>query len=358
MKKTAFFLVFSLFLLVFCACKEAEAGVSPEITSENVTSGEKYEGDKTGYFGAMYVMLDRTPEWHKVVTGEPIISEYDLNRIDGSTATIPITAELLRQFYGYSDEKIKGCAQVWHSTTHKAYLCLVDKMNKARWLAALYPAQPMEGAYECSTDIIFVTPPSEEELSYAEEKGVTLDMDAVAMDGFVFITHKNNPVESLTVQQVKDIYSGKVTNWKDIGGEDLPIIAFQREPNSGSQTAMEKLVMQGEMLMPAIETKIQGMSELIDAVAEYKNDSASIGYTYKYYMNNLYKNENIKIININGVTPENENLLSKAYPFATSYYAIIRGDEPEDSPARKLRDYLLIDEGQEVIKMAGYCGIK
>ncbi|HHV51082.1 MAG TPA: hypothetical protein GXX54_05170, partial [Clostridiales bacterium] len=91
------------------------------------------------------------------------------------------------------------------------------------------------------------------------------------------------------------------------------------------------------------------------AVAEYENGPASIGYTYNYYINNLYKNENIKVIKINGVSPTNENLISGAYAFSTSYYAVIRKNEPQESPARKLRDYLLTKEGQEIIAMAGYC---
>ena len=97
------------------------------------------------------------------------------------------------------------------------------------------------------------------------------------------------------------------------------------------------------------------MGGLIRAVAEYENGPASIGYTYYYYIKNLYKDENIKVIKINGIEPTNDNLISGVYPFSTNYYAVIRGDEPEDSPARKLRDYLITPEGQNLIAMAGYC---
>jgi len=220
-----------------------------------------------------------------------------------------------------------------------------------------FPNKPMPDAYTLSTDIIFVTPPSDEELQYAKEKGVTLDMKPVAMDGFVFITHKNNPVDSLTVAQIQDIYSGKITNWKAVGGQDLPIKAYQREPNSGSQTAMESLVMQGKKLIASTDTRIWGMDGLVDAVAEYENGPASIGYTYNYYINNLYKSPDIKVIQVNGTAPDNENLMSGGYPFTTAYYVIIRGDEPAGSQVRALRDFLLTAQGQEIIKMAGYCGI-
>jgi len=162
----------------------------------------------------------------------------------------------------------------------------------------------------------------------------------------------------LTVEQIQDIYAGKITNWNQVGGEDLEIRSYQREKNSGSQTAMEQMVMQGKKMLSAETVFVDmyfGMGALVEAVAEYGNGPASIGYTYYYYINNLYKNENIKVLDINGISPENANLISGAYPFATNYFAVMRSDEPEDSPARKLRDYLISPEGQDIIELAGYC---
>jgi phosphate transport system substrate-binding protein len=98
-----------------------------------------------------------------------------------------------------------------------------------------------------------------------------------------------------------------------------------------------------------------GMGRLVDAVAEYNNKAGAIGYTYYYYINNLYKNDNIKVLKVNGITPENENLISNKYPFSTNYYAVIRKNEPTDSPARILRGWLLTEEGQRLVEMAGYC---
>lgn len=281
------------------------------------------------------------PGWQKIID-EPVIPEKDMNIIDGSTATIPITAELYRQFFDYTDKKLNTSyyEKFYHSTTHYAYVNLIERR------------------YGRSTpkNLIFVTPPSEEEKAFAEEMGVELDITPIAKDGFVFITHKDNPVDSLTVEQIQAIYTGEITNWKELGGEDTEIRAYQREPDSGSQTAMEQLVMQGKQLIEPISTQVfDGMAGLVDAVAEYENGRASIGYTYYYYINNLYKNENIKVLKINGITPDNENLINDNYPFTTNYYAVIRGDEPADSPARKLRDFLVTEQGQQIIEIAGYC---
>lgn len=109
------------------------------------------------------------------------------------------------------------------------------------------------------------------------------------------------------------------------------------------------------MIEPIETRRIAWMGGLIDAVAEYDNSVASIGYTYNFYLNNLYKSDNFKVIKVNGVSPTNDNLLNKSYPFYTPYYAIIKESEEIDSPARKLQDFLVSPKGQELIEMAGYC---
>lgn len=290
------------------------------------------------------VMLTRPAGWKKIIS-DAVISKDKMDMIDGSTATLPITAEILRQFYDYSDNLVNQSGFAFHSTTHNAYLNLINRTPKNYY-----------GNTIQIVSLIFVTAPSEEEQQLAKQNKVDLDIVPIAKDGFVFITHKDNPVDSLTIDQIQKIYSGEIKNWKELGGENLEIRPYQREMNSGSQTAMQQIVMKGRPLIKAIDTKIyMGMGGLVDAVAEYENGKASIGYTYYYYINNLYKNDQIKVLKINGITPENENLINNKYPFSTSYYAVMRKDEPDGSPARTLRDFLLTKTGQDMIQMAGYC---
>lgn len=298
------------------------------------------------------VMLSRADDWRQIAT-QKLLSFQDFAGIDGSTATIPITAEIARQFCGASDEEVYD--YVIHHTTDVAYRKLIrGKKNILEW----YDENGEEQTYKHPVRFLFATPPSEEEYALADKENVTLEVMPVALDGFVFITHKDNPVDSLTIQQIQDIYSGKITNWQEVGGNDEEIRAFQREKNSGSQTAMEELVMKGKAMADAPTTYTAlGMGGLVEMVAEYENESAAIGYTYYYYINNLYKNPDIKVLRIDGISPDNENLISGAYPFTTAYQAVIRSDEPEDSKYRKLRDYMLTDEGQEIIRMAGYCPV-
>jgi phosphate transport system substrate-binding protein len=213
----------------------------------------------------------------------------------------------------------------------------------------------LRGDESARVRLILVTPPSAEELDYARTAGVEFEQSAVAIDGFVFIVNKDNPVNSLTLEQLRGIYSGSITNWSEVGGNDEEIRAFQREEGSGSQTAMLQLVMQGlPMLPPPQVARVESMSGLIESVAEYQDGAGSIGYTFDYYAKNLYVNENIKVLKIDGVTPNAASYLDGSYPLTSAYYAVIRSDEPAGSPARRLRDFLLSVVGREVIGLAGY----
>ena len=321
------------------------------------------EGDKlASHYGGdnVNVMLTRSENWRQI-TEKKFLTRPDFAGIDGSTATIPITAELARQFCGASDDTTYRNNYVGsfvdHNKTDVAYENLI--FGRDNYVEEYDDHERKWNKLEEQVRFVFATPPSEDEYQTAENNGVTLEVEPVALDGFVFITHKDNPVDSLTVQQIRDIYSGRITNWKEVGGRDEKIRAFQRTKNSGSQTAMEELVMQGEPMAEApIAFVAAEMGSLIESVAEYENESAAIGYTYYYYINNLYKNPDIKVISIDGVSPDNENLVSEKYPFTAAYYAVIRSDESQDSVYRRLRDYMLSEEGQEIVRLAGYCPVK
>ena len=305
------------------------------------------------------VMLTRPDNWKKIQTGKISLTVEDFALIDGSTATIPITAELARQFCDVSGKDI--WKYVDHNTTHTAYENLIFTNGDPDKITYMENINKYRYDSRITFDIkqlLFVTEPSEREIFDAKIEGVTFDVTPVALDGFVFITHKDNPVDSLTVEQVQQIYSGRITNWKEVGGNDQRIIPYQRNSGSGSQTAMEQLVMKDIPLMePVGFTRIGLMSELVEKIAEYENRENSLGYTYYYYINNLYKSDDIKVLKINGVSPDNENLISGAYPFSTAYYMVMAegAEDSQTAKMRELRDYLLTDEGQEIIKMAGYC---
>lgn len=252
-------------------------------------------------------------------------------RVDGSTVTIPLSEAVASAVLHLPLEEARQ--YVLHNKTHQAYLNLVDG----------------------TADIIFVTSPSEEELAYAAEKGVELTVTPVVSEGFVFLVNKANPVDSLTLEQIRDIYAGRITNWQEVGGSDEPIIAFQRPENSGSQTGMLDLVIRADEIMPAPTEKVVAeMGALIDAVASYDNAQNAIGYSYYYYATDMWLNDEVKLLAVDGVTPDKTTISDGTYPITTAYYAVTRSDLRSDDSAQVLLDWMLSSEGQQVAEEAGY----
>ena len=326
--------------------------------------------DKTGSWGAINQDVERGKDWKQIVTDSPFklgeitpvnedgfVNNYcdkgTYPHIDGSTVCVPMAVEFARQHLGFEDTTANQFVQF--STTHYAYEKLMDPMNQSQ----NYVHYQLDAIIDMKgVDLVIATEPSDEELSFADNWGITLIKEPVCYDAFVFITHKDNPVDSLTVDQIKKIYTGEITNWKDVGGKNEKIRAFQREKNSGSQTAMENLVMGGTDMIDPIEVKvIEGMGMLVDAVAEYENETASLGYTYRYYIDTLYKNDSIKTIAVDGISPTDENIRNESYPFTTNYYGVIRKGDEEKSGGQFL-GWMLSDEGQKCIAQAGYIALR
>ncbi len=326
--------------------------------------------DKTGSWASINQEVTRSENWQQLVTDSPFklgeISTVSKNgesnnycdkgtypNIDGSTVCVPLAVEFARQHLGFEDRTANQFVQF--STTHKAYENLMHPSEDTQH----YVHYNLDAFIKMgSVDLIIATEPSDDEIRQAEDLEITLIKTPVCYDAFVFITHKDNPVDNLSVEQIKKIYTGEITNWKDVGGKNEKIRAFQREKNSGSQTAMENLVMGGENMKEPIKARvIEGMGQLVDAVAEYENETASIGYTYRYYIDTLYKNDNIKTISVNGTAPTDDNIRSGAYPFATNYYGVIRGGDEENVGGQFL-NWILSDEGQKCVEQAGYITLR
>lgn len=261
---------------------------------------------------------------------KPKFTKETFPKIDGSTATIPLSQAIASSILGMTKEE--AAKFIKHNTTHNAYINLFDK----------------------KADIIFVTEPSMEELNMAKAAKVELEIVPVVKEGFVFLVNTKNPINSLTTRQIQDIYQGNIKNWKKVGGEAKDIIAYQREANSGSQTLMEQIVMKELKLADSPKTIITGMEGLIESIAKYDNSDKALGYSVFYYAKTMYNKDTIKLIAIDGIAPDNFTISSGKYPFTTGYYAVLRKDEPKDSPARKLLSWLIETEGQRLAEEAGY----
>lgn len=283
----------------------------------------------------IYFTKDKTkpiidPEEKRVIQyQEKVFSEVDYPKIDGSMETLSLAETFKSNFTGTDVNEV----DVVHNETHNAYVNLING----------------------DTDLILVTYPSEEEQNLAKEKDVELEIVPIAKNPFVFLVNKENPVENLTLEQIQDIYSGKIKNWKSVGGENKKINAYQRPEKSSSQLGMQELIMKGQkMIEPITETISQKNTDVIDVISDYNNEKTAIGYSYYYYATQMYASDSIKLLSINGIDPSYENIKTGLYEFQITYYAVIRKNEVEDSNARKLLNLMKSERGQTVVKEAGY----
>ena len=271
---------------------------------------------------------------------EPILSEDEFPITDGSTACIPLIAQIMADTTGMDLETAQSCVST--NTTAWAWRNLGVYNDGTSGVKLII-------AYEAPESV-------KEELA---QSGNVLDQKAIGRDALVFIVNEDNPVQSLTQQQLKDIYAGKITNWKDVGGEDLNIVAFQRGEDSGSQTLFQKLLIQGGELMDApTELSPAMMGELVDSIAEYNNSANAIGFSVYYYIDQMYSKPGLRLLAVDGVTPSNDTIADQTYPLCNEFYAAVRQDSAADSPERKVYDWLGTDAGHACIEKSGYVAVQ
>ena len=268
--------------------------------------------------------------------------------IDGSTVCVPMAMEFARQWLAMEEGDLNGFVNF--STTPYAYDRLTN--GQANPLVTIVSqGVMMDDAHPI--DIVIGTGPNEDERNAFDDAGVEYVMVPVCYDAFVFLVNAENTVETLTEQQIQQIYTGALTRWSEVGGEEgLFIQPYQRPHGSGSQTAMEEMVMKEYNLTAAEPNYISdGMGDLIAQVGNYDNGRAALGYSYLYYVDALYKSGDIKVLAVNGVAPTPENLRSGAYPYTVNYYAVyVKGNEN----AEAFVNWMISEEGQAVIGQAGY----
>ncbi len=255
-------------------------------------------------------------------------------RLNGSTSTVPLGKAIASVLLGETREEVSDL--ISFSKTTQSY------------------RQLMSGF----ADLLIAAEPAAVIWEQKEARGFDWEMEPFAVDGLVFLVNADNPVDSLTTEQVRKIYTGEITNWSQVGGSDLDIVPFQRNPEAGSQTAMLKLVMDGLPMMDAPAEYVQSeMGALVEAVAAYDGTAAAIGYTVYYYAEDMRMADGLKILAIDGVTPCDETIRSGEYPFLNNYYILIAAGLPEDAPARVLYHWLLSEEGQRLVAHQGYVSV-
>ena len=272
---------------------------------------------------------------------EPILRVDEFPITDGSTACIPLIAQIMADTTGMDLETAQSAVNT--NTTAQAWRNL-----------GLYGGN---GGDAVKLIIAYEAPESvKEELA---ESGDPLDQKALGRDALVFIVNEANPVKSLNRQQIREIYAGKITNWKEVGGNDQEIAAFQRREDSGSQTLFQKLLIQGGELMDApTELAPAMMGELVDRIAEYNNTANAIGFSVYYYISEMYTKPGLRLLAVDDVAPSSQTIADQSYPLCNEFYAAVRQDSASGSPERIVYDWLSTDAGRACVEKSGYVAVQ
>jgi phosphate transport system substrate-binding protein len=299
-----------------------------------------------------------------------IAADYPV--VDGSTSALPLHRKLACDIYGvpwkWSTDMGKNVERnIIPDTEKNPPRQLVEKILAIKHTGT---GTAYLNLVEGKADIIIVArAPSPDELAAAAKKNVVIDARPVALDAFVFLANTSNPLDNITLEQVRGIYSGKIKLWKEIGvvinpaSRDEPISAYQRERNSGSQELMDSLVMKGLPTIEApnmIRTTMLGPFNAIggDRFSGAGGDIFGFCYTVYYYAANMFPHTKVKMIAVNGVKPSTETIASQKYPLiAPVIVAVLKNASPQSS-AVKYRDWLFTDAGQKAIAESGYVRVK
>ncbi|SHN60241.1 phosphate ABC transporter substrate-binding protein [Desulfovibrio litoralis] len=186
------------------------------------------------------------------------------------------------------------------------------------------------------------------EIEDAKKRGVTPTRFAVAWDAIVPIVHPSNPVKSVSIEQLRDIYSGRITNWKDLGGVDGKIVVTSRDTSSGTYESWAELVMHKEKVSPA--ALLQASSGAV--VTSITKNKRAIGYVGFGYLN-----KNIKALTVNDVEASASSVLEKKWPISRELYLFTDG-EPKDS-VKAFIDFMFDPQkGQKIVKEVGFIPVK
>jgi len=183
--------------------------------------------------------------------------------------------------------------------------------------------------------------------SLKPEEAARLSVVTIARDGIAIIVHPSNKVTGLTHGQLRGIYEGKTTNWRDVGGEDGPIRPITREEGSGTRATFEEMVMgQARIAASAITQEASGtIREMVE------NDPGAIGYLSVGLVGTK-----AKAIAVDGVAPSHENVQSGKYPLARPFYFVLKGRPGE--AAQRFIDFVLSPPAQQMLEKEGLVRVK
>ena len=300
--------------------------------------------DFTGYHvydGEKLVTLDHAPEFQ-------ITDIKDMPVLDGAEACYPVYAAVAKALYKDIDVIEKEAQEAGNRRW---------QVNNGRIVTFTNTVVAYNRLLEHEVDIVIGARPSEEQIGEAKLENEEFVITPIGREAFVFFVEEDNPVDSLTSEQIRAIYHGDITNWKEVGGKDQEIIAFQRPANSGSQVMMQVFMGDVSLKEPMTYEKVDAMSGVISHVAQYNNEKGALGYTFRYFLVGLNQEKHVKILSVDGVYPTEQTIADGTYPVIGAMVAATLASNKNEN-VQKVIDFLLSEDGQEIIEKTGYGRIR
>ncbi|HBA83972.1 MAG TPA: phosphate-binding protein [Verrucomicrobia bacterium] len=267
--------------------------------------------------------------WNKIVLGIVAIgmtaglaTAGDANKIvvDGSTTVGPIAKAFAEYYMGQHPDVNITVSESGSGNGAKSLI------NAACDVAAM--SRPMKNS----------------EMKAAKDAGVLPIEHIAAMDGIAVVVHPSNPLANLTIEQIRDIYTGKITNWKELGGPDRPMVAISRDTNSGTYETFETMVMNKAKMGEKVE--YVGSNGAIRQ--RVMSTPAAIGYV------GLAFTEEVKPLTVNGVEASAETVASKEYPISRPLYLYTNGRPKQSSPLHDFINLPDAPEGKKIVEDLGF----
>ena len=233
-----------------------------------------------------------------------IENEEDMPVLDGAEACYPVYSALALAAYkniGAIEADYKKQAEEKQESrdfSDDDYSLLDVYYHNGKYVTF---TNTVEGYYRLTNgdvDILIGARPSRSQKSYATDVNEQIITTPIGKEAFVFFTQASNPVDNLTSDEIRSIYHGDITNWKDVGGKNQKIIAFQRPEDSGSQVAMKWFMGDVSLADPKkVEiVNVGPMGGIVTQVAQYYDEKGALGYTFKYFLTGLNQEKNVKIL--------------------------------------------------------------
>ena len=204
------------------------------------------------------------------------------------------------------------------------------------------------GVKSVAEDVIDIGDASRDLKDSEKEQYTDLVTHAIAKDGVAIIVHPSNPINDLTITQLQGIYTGEITNWKDIGGKDIEIMVVSREGGSGTRDCFEQVVLK------PIEKDVTEYAIIQDSNGKVRTtiigSEQGIGFISLGYVNS-----DVKAVKLDGTEPTIENIRSNDYAISRTLWMITKGNP--DGNEQAFLDFVLSDQGQNIVSEVHYIAL-